>query len=158
MHPFLSEYPLYLQFYAHRNSISCIVCFAKDGSPFRAQSLKILSSLCKSNGQELLCSSDTDAVSVACQLLTRTLEQSLTDSEERHCVTIICMLAHDSCNRAKIRTSGAFKRILDLAKNTSSDSLLSMVSSFSHSFQAPTPPFSFFQFINNNKIIPFLSN
>lgn len=51
----------------------------------------------------------------------------LSESEERHCISIICFLAGDSCNRAKIRISGAFKRIIEVAKNTKCDDTLSMV-------------------------------
>lgn len=118
----------FVQFFQNKTSITSIICFAKDVSPFRAQSLKILSNLSRSNGKHLFCTSDTDAVTTACRLITaRSLQNPLSESEERHCVGIVCFLADDACNRAKIRTSGAFKRILDLAKNTTSDALLSMV-------------------------------
>lgn len=110
--------------------MSCLICFGSDANPFRAQSLKILSNFSKTPGRSLICTSDNDAASMACRLITaRTLTKPLSESEERHCLSIICHLAFDSCSRAKIRTSGAFKRILELAKNTSSDTLLSMVDS-----------------------------
>lgn len=116
------------QFAANKDSVSCMICFGSETSPFRAQSLKMLSNFSKTHGRSLLCTSDTDAASMACLLITaRTLARPLSDTEERHCVSIICQLAYDSCNRAKIRRSGAFKRILELAKNTTSDALLSMV-------------------------------
>lgn len=71
---------------------------------------------------------EADAVTTACSLITTTdLAKPLTESEERHCVCVICFLADDACNRAKIRKSGAFKHLLELAKNTTSDSLLTMV-------------------------------
>lgn len=63
-----------------------------------------------------------------CDLITATtLEKSLTGFEERYCICIMCFLADDSCNRAKVRKSGAFKHLLRVAKNTTSDSLLTMV-------------------------------
>lgn len=123
-HPFKFQ----TQFYKNKHSTSCIITFTKDNSPFRAQSLKIVSKISKSNGKNVLCSCEADVVTTACDLITATeLTKPLSESEERHCVCIICFLADDACNRAKIRQSGAFKRILELAKNTTSDSLLSMV-------------------------------
>lgn len=67
-------------------------------------------------------------MTTACHLITaQELPSPLSEAEERHCVCVICFLTDDACNRAKIRTSGAFKRLLELAKNTTSGSLLSMV-------------------------------
>lgn len=80
----------------------------------------------KSNGKNVL--NEADAVTTACALITATdLRKPITEAEEQHCVCIICFLADDACNRAKIRRSGAFKRLLELAKNTTSDSLLTRV-------------------------------
>lgn len=71
---------------------------------------------------------EADAVTTACRLITaQDLVTPLDESEERHCVCVICFLADDACNRAKIRQSGAFKRLLQMAKDTTSDSLLIMV-------------------------------
>lgn len=55
------------------------------------------------------------------------LEPALTEAEERHCISIICFLATDACNRAKIRMSGAFSRIMEIAKNTKCDVVLTMI-------------------------------
>lgn len=63
----------------------------------------------------------------SCSFLIFHIEPSLSESEERHCISIICLLAGDSCNRAKIRMSGAFKRIIEVAKNTNCDDTLAMV-------------------------------
>lgn len=114
------------QFYQNKDSSSCITFCANAESPYRAHALKILSNLSKSSGKNIL--NEADAVTTACHLITaQTLTTPLNESEERHCVCVICFLADDACNRAKIRKSGAFKRLLELAKNTTSDSLLSMV-------------------------------
>lgn len=42
----------------------------------------------------------------------------LSENELRHCINIICMLAGDACNRAKIRMSGALKKLIERAKIT----------------------------------------
>lgn len=55
------------------------------------------------------------------------LDPPLTEVEERHCITIICLLAGDACNRAKIRISGAFGRIMDIAKHTKCDVVLTTI-------------------------------
>lgn len=139
------------QFYIDAPGCSCIVYFAKADSPFRTLCLKILSNLSKSqNSTDFLRSAD--AVTTACSLITNQnlgkkkldlvtqtmkilivnvvhADPSLTESEERHCISIICLLANDSCNRAKIRWSGAIKRIIEVAKNTKCDDTLSMVMS-----------------------------
>lgn len=60
-------------------------------------------------------------------IMTTTLEKPLSVAEERYCICVICYLADDACNRAKVRKSGAFKYLLQVAKNTTSDSLLSTV-------------------------------
>lgn len=122
---------LYLQFYQNKDSSSCITFCANADSPYRSQALKILSNLSKSSGKNIL--NEADAVTTACYLITaQELTTQLNESEERHCVCVICFLADDACNRAKIRKSGAFKRLLELAKNTTSDSLLTMVSISCH--------------------------
>lgn len=51
----------------------------------------------------------------------------LTEAEERYCVNIICFLSGDACNRAKIRTSGALRRLMLIVKNTKCDTILSTV-------------------------------
>lgn len=51
----------------------------------------------------------------------------LSEVEERHCISIICLLAGDACNRAKIRISGAFTRIMDIAKHTKCDTVLTTI-------------------------------
>lgn len=99
---------------------------ATASSPFRSQALKILSNLSKSNGNNIL--NEPDVITTACNLITSSeLAKPLSESEERHCVNIVCFLAFDACNRAKIRKSGAFKRLLEIARDTQSDSLLTTV-------------------------------
>lgn len=105
---------------------SCITFFARGDSPFRTHSLKILSNLAKSSAQQIL--NEADAMTTVCNLITAIdLTKPLSASEERHCICVICLLAEDSCNRAKVRKSGAFKHLLQVAKNTDNDYLLTMV-------------------------------
>lgn len=114
------------QFTRIQNSGSCITFFARGDSPYRAHSLRILSNLAKSHGQSIL--NSADAMTTVCNLITATdLKKALNSSEERYCICVICLLADDSCNRAKVRKSGAFKHLLHVAKNTDNDPLLIMV-------------------------------
>lgn len=114
------------QFLRIQDSGGCITFFAQGDSPYRMHSLKILSNLAKSSGQKIL--NEADAMTTVCNLVTApNLEKKLTQSEERHCICVICFLADDSCNRAKVRKSGAFRHLLQVAKNTDNDSLLTMV-------------------------------
>lgn len=111
-----------------KDSSSCIAFCANADSSYRAHALKILSNLSQPDGQNVL--NEADAVTTACHLITsQELSTPLSEAEEKDCVRVICFLADDACNRAKIRKSGAFKRLLELAKNTTNDSLLKMVTS-----------------------------
>lgn len=70
-------------------------------------------------------------MTTVCDLVTATdLNKALSVAEERYCICVICLLADDSCNRAKVRKSGAFKHLLRVAKNTDNDPLLTMVREF----------------------------
>lgn len=109
-----------------QHSGSCITFFARGDSPQRTHSLKILSNLVKSNGQRILI--EADAMATVCNLITSTeLNKPLSTTEQRYCICVICFLAGDACNRAKVRKSGAFKHLLQIAKNTDNDALLTMV-------------------------------
>lgn len=55
-------------------------------------------------------------------------EKPLSESELQNCLSIICMLSGDACNRAKIRRSGALQQLLERAKNYSTLKEMSMVS------------------------------
>lgn len=82
--------------------------------------------MAKSSGQKIL--NEADAMTTVCNLVTATdLNKALSVAEERYCICVICLLADDSCNRAKVRKSGAFKHLLQVAKNTDNDPLLTMV-------------------------------
>lgn len=109
-----------------QHSGSCITFFARGDSPYRTHSLRILSNLAKSHGQRIL--NEADAMTTVCNLITANdLTKALNNSEERYCICVICLLADDSCNRAKVRKSGAFKHLLHVAKTTDNDPLLIMV-------------------------------
>lgn len=134
---------------------SCITFFARGDGPYRTHSLKILSNLAKSSGQKIL--NEADAMTTVCNLITSTdLNKVLSTAEERYCICIICYLAGDSCNRAKVRKSGAFKHLLQIAKNTDNDALLTMVrykekNSKLNFKKKLNFPFIFIQFISDFK-------
>lgn len=110
------------------HSASCITFFVRNDSDHRTHALRVLSNLARLSDKRIL--NDADTMTTVCDLLTASnLAKPLTDLEERYCVNVICCLADDACNRAKIRKSGAFRHLLHLAKTTTSDSLLTKVSS-----------------------------
>lgn len=105
---------------------SCITFFARGDGAYRAHSLKILSNLARSSGQKIL--NEADVMTTVCNLITSNdLTKALSAAEERYCICVICCLAGESCNRAKVRQSGAFKQLLQIAKNTDSDAVLIVV-------------------------------
>lgn len=107
-------------------SASCITFIARNESDHRTHAMRVLSNLSRLNDKHIL--NDADTMTTACDLLTApNLEKPLTELEERYCINVICSLADDACNRAKIRKSGAFKHLLHLAKTTTNDSLLTKV-------------------------------
>lgn len=100
------------QLYADGNGYLCLVFLSRENSPYRAQSLKILSNLV-SNAASRCCLGTADVIILASELLiSKTLEKPLDLSEIKHCIRIICLLTGDSCNRAKIRRSGALSELL----------------------------------------------
>lgn len=107
--------------------LSCVVYFAEDKNPFRSFALKILSNFSK-NFAAFEALSSASAILSACELLTATsLQTKLSESETRHCINIICLLAGDACNRAKIRRSGTLRKLLSVAKNSKSTSEISLI-------------------------------
>lgn len=116
------------ELYRNGPGLTCIVFFANGNNPLRAHSLKILSNLSKNYGKTIGILSSVSAIRAACELLTSTsLEKPLSESETRHCINIICLLAGDACNRAKIRRSGSLRKLLNIAKNSSSMSEISLI-------------------------------
>lgn len=113
----------------NKNSLglSCVVFIADDKNPLRGFSLKILSNFSK-NFAAFEALSSASAILSACELLTSSsLEKPLTDSETRHCINIICLLAGDACNRAKIRRSGTLRKLLNIAKTSNSTPEISLI-------------------------------
>lgn len=121
----------------HPQCISCITFFVRIENNYRAYALKILSNLAKLGDRKIL--NDADTMTTVCDLITAPhLAKPLTDIEERYCINVICRLADDACNRAKVRKSGAFKHLLSVAKNTTNDSLLTMVTTLYEQPEKPT--------------------
>ncbi|KAL5285041.1 ARMC5 family protein [Megaselia abdita] len=107
--------------------LSCVVFFADDKNVCRGFSLKILSNFSK-NFAAFEALSSASAILSACELLTSSsLENPLTESEMRHCINIICLLAGDACNRAKIRRSGSLRKLLNIAKTSKSTGEISLI-------------------------------
>lgn len=115
--------------------LSCVVFFADDKNIFRSFSLKILSNFSK-NFAAFEALSSASAILSACELLSSSgLEKPLSESESRHCINIICLLAGDACNRAKIRRSGTLRKLLNIAKTSSSTGEISLILFALNNFQ-----------------------
>lgn len=113
---------------AVEHGCQCIVSFARPDSPLRGVALRILASLAKGVPAADEHLSRADAITAACRLITHAgLEPALSETEERHCIAVICALASSACNRAKIRISGAFTRIMEIAKQTKCDTVLKSI-------------------------------
>ncbi|XP_059610964.1 uncharacterized protein LOC132257920 [Phlebotomus argentipes] len=106
---------------ADGSGYKCLVALGRSGNQFRGIVLSILSTMVfnRTNRDHIGCA---NAVTMASELLQRNdsedAENCLTAAEIRYCVNLICLLAQDSCNRAKIRHSGALKKLLQRFRET----------------------------------------
>lgn len=104
------------QLYADGQGYLCLVFLSRENSPYRSQSLKILSNLV-SNAASRCCLGTADVIVSASELLiSKNLVKPLELSEIKYCIRIICLLTGDSCNRAKIRRSGALSELLQKSR------------------------------------------
>lgn len=116
------------QLYSNCDGYLCLAFLADEESPFRANSLKVLSNLV-SNVSARMALGSADVIILATNLLTSSkLKKPLDSGEIRYCIRIICLLTGDSCNRAKIRYSGALLELLKRAKTTECEKEFGIVS------------------------------
>ena len=112
------------------SSFAPLVFFASEDNKHRSVSLKILSNFSKNPGAFYILSS-ADAIVSACELLVNSdMEKSLSESESRHCINIICMLSTDACNRSKIRRAGALRKLISIMSTSQSSSEIALVCLF----------------------------
>lgn len=113
------SYRIVSDVFAVEHSGACIVAFARHDCPLRGVALRILANLARSEPSSAEHLSRADAITATCGLITHAgLQPPLSEQEERYCIVVICFLAGNACNRAKIRISGAFTRIMEIAKST----------------------------------------
>lgn len=116
------------QINADGNGFKCLMALCK--GQFRVIVLSILSALAfeQFTRYDMGCA---HAVSMASELLQRYSsgdpDDFLTDLEVRCCVNIICLLASEACNRAKIRHSDALKILLQRFRETQCRQELDMI-------------------------------
>ncbi|XP_053947111.1 uncharacterized protein LOC128855902 [Anastrepha ludens] len=112
-----------------------ITFFITEENPQRGVALKIISNFSKQLDAFHMLSS-ADAVVAACELLvTENMARPLTESEKRHCIHIICMLSPDACNRAKIRRSGALRKLIAMVRDSHSNTEKSQILYLLNNFQ-----------------------
>lgn len=121
------------QLYSNCDGYLCLAFLADEDSPFRANALKVLSNLV-SNVSARMALGSADVIILATNLLTSTkLKKPLDSGEVRYCIRIICLLTGDSCNRAKIRYSGALVELLNRARVTECEKEFGIVSTYTFS-------------------------
>ncbi|XP_036327162.1 uncharacterized protein LOC118739763 [Rhagoletis pomonella] len=108
-------------------TFAAITFFITEENPQRGVALKITSNFSKQLDSFHMLSS-ADAVVVACELLVaKNMTISLTESEKRHCIHIICMLSPDACNRSQIRRSGALRKLIAMVRDSQSNTEKSQI-------------------------------
>lgn len=115
--------------YADGFGISCLMFLAGETSKYRSMSLKIISNLSSNSlAQEYLAINNDLVVDVSNLLLNSDdLEKPLDLSEIKFCINILCLSSENACNRAKLRRSGVFKNLLEIANTSKCDKELSLL-------------------------------
>lgn len=103
-----------------------VLLFLTSEMKFRSQALKILSSFAyNSSTQEFLrCASDV--VAEVCEMLIKN-SKSLAASEQKCALAIVCLPSENACTRLKLRRSGIFRILLDIAATTKSEEELNLL-------------------------------
>ncbi|XP_036323046.1 uncharacterized protein LOC118736971 [Rhagoletis pomonella] len=135
----LAELPIGPSAWKALSSSNCtfaaITFFITEENPQRGVALKIISNFSKQLDSFHMLSS-ADAVLAACELLVaENMTRPLTESEKRHCIHIICMLSPDACNRAKIRRSGALRKLIAMVRDSQSNTEKSQILYLLNNFQ-----------------------
>lgn len=115
--------------YADGFGISCLMFLADETSKYRAMALKIISNLSSNASAQEYLAINNDLVSDVANLLLNsdTLEKPLDLSEKKFCINILCLSSENACNRGKLRRSGVFKSLLQIANSSSCDKELSLL-------------------------------
>lgn len=115
--------------YADGFGISCLIFLADESSKFRSMSLKIISNLSSNTHAQEYLAINNDLVSNVADLLLNTdqLEKPLDLNEQKFCINILCLSSENSCNRAKLRRSGVFKSLLNIANTTCCEKELALL-------------------------------
>lgn len=123
--------------YADGFGISCLMFLADEMSKFRSMSLKIISNLSSNTFAHGYLGINNDLVSNVSDLLLNSdqLERPLDANEQKFCINIICLSSENACNRGKLRRSGVFKSLLNIANTTSCEKELALLIFTFYQFQ-----------------------
>lgn len=115
--------------YAEGFGILCLVFLAGETCKYRAMSLQIISRLSSNaQAQEYLAVNNDLITDVASLLLNAdTLEKPLETAERKFCINILCLSSESACSRGKLRRSGVFKSLLDIANTSRSEKEMSLL-------------------------------
>ncbi|XP_062565118.1 uncharacterized protein LOC134227556 [Armigeres subalbatus] len=103
--------------------MKCLVFLCSESSQFRTLALKIVYHLA-SNPDAIAKLTACDVITMASDLI---MYANLDDSEKRYCISVICLLAKEACNRGHIRRSGALQTLMKLAKQCKESHELSII-------------------------------
>jgi len=102
--------------YADGLGIECLLFLIEESPKFRVSCLKILSNLSfSSNSQEFL-GINNELITTISSLLMK--YETLDINEQKYCLEILCLSTENSCNRLKLKRSGAFKILLSIASTS----------------------------------------
>lgn len=102
--------------YADGLGIECLLFLIEESPKFRVSCLKILSNLSfSSNSQEYL-GINNELITTISSLLMK--YETLDLNEQKYCLEILCLSTENSCNRLKLKRSGAFKILLSIASTS----------------------------------------
>ena len=127
----------------------CLSFLCSQDSPYRSLALKLISNLA-SNPDSIEKLTGCDVITMVSDLL---MYGTLDENETRYCVTIMCLMTKEACNRGHIRRSGALKSFMKIAKQMKGQKELGMIlyALYQYRFDQLS-----FEILLNNGVVNFL--
>lgn len=107
----------------------CLTHLSGENSKHRAMSLNILSNLSTNTLSQGYLAVNNDLISNVANMLlnAENLDHPLDEREKKYCLNILCFSSENACNRGKLRRSGVFKSLLNIANTTSVEREIAML-------------------------------